>query len=227
MEVWRDIKDYEKKYMVSSQGNVKSLNYNNTGKERLLKQKINKYGFCEVKLSKDNKTKDFMVARLVAEAFLPNPANKPYVMHISKNGQDNSVENLRWCYISEVKFNTYKKGSRKGIYSGNKISYDGKSYKNYSDMARDKNIKPKLLHKRLDAGWDLDSALNIPLERKRKKLKIQLYKYEDKLMSIEQLSKVNGINPKLIYKRLSNDWSIEEAVEIPVAKKRRNVNAKS
>ena len=126
------------KYQVSNKGNVRSLNYNNTGKIRNLKIKINKYGFSEVKLSKNNKAKDFMVARLVAEAFIPNPANKPQVMHISKDGTNNKVENLKWAYCSQVKFNTYKKGSRKiGIPSLNTISYKEKAYKNYTDMARD------------------------------------------------------------------------------------------
>ena len=137
-EIWKDIKGYENKYQVSNQGNVRSLNYNHTEKPRNLKLKINKYGFAEVKLSKNNKTKDFMVARLVAEAFIPNPENKPQIMHISKDGTNNNVTNLKWAYNSEIKFHMYKKGSRKigkpSIYT---ISYKGKRYKNYNDLAKD------------------------------------------------------------------------------------------
>ena len=216
MEVWRDIKGYENKYMVSSQGNVKSLNYNNTGKERLLKQKINKYGFCEVKLSKNNKTKDFMVARLVAEAFLPNPSNKPFVKHINRDGQDNSVKNLIWTY------------SRVVIIDG--IEYDGEFYKNISQLAKAKGIEPKAVFKRLKRNWTLEEALEIPLQRENKILNVTLYDYYGKLMSVKQLSEISGISKKNIYKRLSRKWNIYECVEIPLSKKKKggsNVNAKS
>ena len=66
-EIWKDIEGYEGKYQVSNMGNVRSLNYNNTGKPRNLKQKINRYGYNEVKLSKFNKTKNFLVSTLVAK----------------------------------------------------------------------------------------------------------------------------------------------------------------
>lgn len=142
-EVWKDIKGYENKYQVSNLGNVRSLNFNNTRKPGNLKIKINHLGFSEVKLSKNNKTKDFMVARLVAEAFIPNNNNRPEVMHISKDKQDNSVDNLRWAYKSETRHNMYNKGSRKiGVPSGNKISYKRKGFKNFTCLAKKHRNKP-------------------------------------------------------------------------------------
>lgn len=57
MEEWTDIKGYEGKYIISNTGKVVSLNYNNTGKPKESKLKINKYGYNEVKLSKNNKAK--------------------------------------------------------------------------------------------------------------------------------------------------------------------------
>ena len=46
-EIWRDIKGFEGKYMVSNLGRVKSLNYRRTGKEKILKAYPNKddYGY--------------------------------------------------------------------------------------------------------------------------------------------------------------------------------------
>lgn len=113
-EEWKDIKGYENKYQVSNLGNVRSLNYNNTGKPKNLKQKLNKYNYLEVKLSKDNKTKDFMVERLVAQAFMPNSDETKVITHIDNNKINNEVSNLKWVSIQEAKYLAYKNGNRPG-----------------------------------------------------------------------------------------------------------------
>ena len=68
-------------YQVSNLGRVKSLNYNHTGKERLLKPGKDTNGYSIVILSKNKETKLCLVHRLVATAFLDNPENKPYINH--------------------------------------------------------------------------------------------------------------------------------------------------
>ena len=110
-EIWKDIEGYEGLYQVSNKGRVKSLNRyaNNNGTlqfrpERILKQNIQKAGRskrCTVVLSKDAKTKAIRVHRLVAEAFIPNPENKPQIDHIDTNMSNNNVENLRWVTAKE------------------------------------------------------------------------------------------------------------------------------
>lgn len=95
-EYWKLIKDYEN-YMVSSFGRVKSINYNHSGKERILKLRTDRYGYLRVNLWKNNKQKNFLVHRLIAEAFLPNPNNYPCVNHRDENKQNNNVINLEWC----------------------------------------------------------------------------------------------------------------------------------
>lgn len=116
-EIWKDITNYENKYQVSNLGNVRSLNYNNTGKSKNLKQKLNKYNYLEVKLSKDNKTKDFMVERLVADAFMPNSNKNMVITHIDNDKLNNNADNLRWIDKTEMRYLAYKNGNRPGISS--------------------------------------------------------------------------------------------------------------
>ncbi len=213
-EIWKKIDGFEN-YEVSDKGNVRSLNYNNTGKPRNLKQKINRYGYNEVKLSKNNKTKNFLVSTLVAQAFLNKVSPDKEVMHIS-DINDNSVGNLKYGYRSEILHQTYKRGRRKiGKPSKNFISFNGKQYKKYSDLARDNNITPRRFFKRLEKGWSLDEAISIPVIRKEHRLHKKLYKYNDKLMSVKQLSEFSGLSESTISKRLDRGWSIEESIEIP------------
>lgn len=220
-EVWKDIEGYENKYQVSDRGNVRSLNYNNTGQPRNLKQKINRYGYNEVKLSKNNKTKNFLVSTLVAQAFLNKVNPDKEVMHIS-DINDNSVDNLKYGYRSEILHQTYKRGRRKiGRPTKNFMSYNGKQYEHYIELAKDYNLKPRNLFKRLENGWSLDETINIPVKRKEHILHKKLYKYNDKLMSVKQLSALSGINEKTLYKRLARGWSVEESVEIPLGRNKK------
>lgn len=162
IEYWKDILGYEGKYQVSNTGKVRSLNYNNTGKVKELKQKINRYGYYEVKLSKNNRTKDFMVGRLVALHFIPNPNFKTKVIH-KKDVTDNSVENLEWVYESEAMHNQYNTHKRKGKASKTKITYNNKNYKNYGSIAKDLGINKSTFYRRLKLNWSLYEALEIPI----------------------------------------------------------------
>lgn len=65
-------------------------------------------GYLCVDLYKDNKSHKKTIHRLIAEAFIPNPENKPTVDHKNGNRLDNSIDNLRWATYSEQnsRFNT-------------------------------------------------------------------------------------------------------------------------
>ena len=107
MEIWKNVKNFEGLYQVSNLGRVKSLNYNRTRKEKILKNKYDKGGYCQINLWKYGQMKHFLVHRLVAEAFIDNSNNKPCIDHIDGNRSNNRVENLRWC--------TYKENSNNPI----------------------------------------------------------------------------------------------------------------
>lgn len=79
-------------YMVSNKGRIKSLK---RGKEKFMKLG-NSHGYLNVML--DGKT--YLVHRLVAEAFIPNPENLPQVNHKDENKGHNWDSNLEWCTAS-------------------------------------------------------------------------------------------------------------------------------
>lgn len=99
MEIWKDIEGYEGLYQISNEGNVR-----NTRNNKLLHQ-ADLRGYKRVGLSKNNKVFWKQVHRLVANAFIENPHNKPQVDHINTIRDDNRVENLRWATISENNLN--------------------------------------------------------------------------------------------------------------------------
>jgi hypothetical protein len=95
-EIWKDIPGYEGKYQVSNLGNVKSLNYNHTKKERVLKLGKNPGGYLMIVLCKENKKQTKTIHQLVAITFLNHiPCGPELVInHKNFNKLDNRVENL-------------------------------------------------------------------------------------------------------------------------------------
>lgn len=104
-EIWKDISGYEGIYQVSNMGNVRSLDrLDNRGRithGRELAHKRDGGNYHQVALCKDGKQIYRHIHRLVCEAFLPNPDNKPTVNHIDENKDNNRLDNLEWATYKE------------------------------------------------------------------------------------------------------------------------------
>lgn len=108
-EEWRDIIGYEGLYQVSSYGNTRSLERLETtkdGRKRIrpaqtISQYLHYKGYKRVTLCKDGIRKAYLVHRLVAEAFIPNPDNKPQINHIDEDKTNNAITNLEWVTNDE------------------------------------------------------------------------------------------------------------------------------
>ena len=88
----KPIRNYEGLYEIDELGNVYSLRRN-----KIMSPVMINSGYKTVKLSKDNHLTRYLVHRLVAETFIPNPDNLPCVNHKDEDKLNNSVENLEWC----------------------------------------------------------------------------------------------------------------------------------
>lgn len=104
IEIWKPVKNFEGLYSVSSLGRVRSEErvivrangFKQTIKERILK--LTSYnGYYRCNLSNNGVGKLCLVHRLVAEAFIPNPNNLPFINHKDENPSNECVENLEWC----------------------------------------------------------------------------------------------------------------------------------
>ena len=170
VEIWKDITNYKGIYQISNTGKVKSLarpvyikDKEINLKECLLKNDVDKKGYCRITLSKESRTKRFLVHRLVANVFKLNKSNKPYVNHIDNNPSNNNLNNLEFVTHSENMlhsqnqnrlFNSQSKGGTNAGIKQTKTMYKileesvGKSYGCFKILEvteeRAKNNKPLL-----------------------------------------------------------------------------------
>lgn len=110
--VWKDIKEFPERFEISNKGDVRiksSRVADNVGKI-LTARNTTRSEYLYVKLYVNGKCFNRSIHRLLAEAFIPNPDNKPMVNHIDGNKLNNNVCNLEWVTCSENIQHAYDSG---------------------------------------------------------------------------------------------------------------------
>lgn len=158
-ETWLDVVGYEGLYQVNGRGDVKSLNYNGTGREKILRPSTLKNGYLQVMLYNNGKTEQLKVHRLVYEAFYGKIPEGMVIDHIDTNRQNNSVENLRCVThkenvnnpITKKRMNEANKKKAKGpewrkkqLEGSKKRSQNTEWQKNVSEANKKRCSKPVL-----------------------------------------------------------------------------------
>lgn len=144
MEIWKDIPEYEGYYQASNLGNIKSLKFqcNFTGKkyhrEKILKQKIDKWKNKRVELWKNGEHKTWLVHRLIGLTFLGKPKEKMTINHKDGNRLNNNIENLEWLTLKDNILHGFKNDlyPQKHILLTNKITGETFEIRSMSEAAR-------------------------------------------------------------------------------------------
>ena len=117
-EIWKDIPEYEGYYQASNLGHVRSIDRRVPNRKkgytdmffkgRILKPKVDRYGYLMIVLSKEHIRKNTTVHRMIAKTFIPNPNNYPDINHKDNFKINNKIENLEWCTCQMNNFHRWK-----------------------------------------------------------------------------------------------------------------------
>jgi hypothetical protein len=102
-EIWKFVPNTN--HEISSFGR-----FRNRTTRRILKGQYNDWGYKRYRTTVNYKKFNVSEHRMVAEAFIPNPENKPTVNHINGIKDDNRIENLEWATQSENNRHAYRTG---------------------------------------------------------------------------------------------------------------------
>jgi len=141
-----EIPGYENLYSITEEGQVWSHKY-----KRWMKNQVDRAGYWAIQLYKDKEYKRFLVHRLVAMTFIPNPNGLPQVNHINGNKLDNRIANLEWCTKSADSLHMHRMGFVKHLHNPrpwnkrpvDQYTPDGKFIKRYPgvvDAAKETGI---------------------------------------------------------------------------------------
>jgi hypothetical protein len=134
------------KWYISSDGTAFSITGNVRREKRCSLHK--KRGYCYIRTSNGN----YLVHRIVASAFIPNPSNKPCINHKDGNKKNNNISNLEWVTYKENFDHALKNGFIK-LYEKN----NGANLKYSNSQCRDviKRISNGLTYKEAGKKYNM------------------------------------------------------------------------
>lgn len=205
-EVWMNIVGFEGLYKVSNLGRIRSCRRGTIMIPHPLKD-----GYLRIRLRKSGKDFSFLIHRLVAIAFIPNPNNYQTVNHKDFNTHNNCVENLEWCtqrynnkYSRDAGHYHYSEKAREAAKRNRKISDElaVKIFEDYKKGAKQADLATKYgvtraFVCRLVHGRCRTECTNQPLE---KDLKIK-FSYNEILFMNKSFK--NGASLKSIAERFN------------------------
>ena len=98
VELWKSVVGFEGVYSISSLGRLRrDVTGSNSKAGYILTPLVRKSGYCCYTVWRDGKMSTFLVHRLMALAFIPNPDGKPHINHRDGNPSNNALDNLEWC----------------------------------------------------------------------------------------------------------------------------------
>jgi len=128
-------------YTIKDTGEITSLHKRNPGK--VISKRVDRAGYYTVRLSQAGVTKTYLLHRLLALNFIPNPENKPFVNHINGDKLDYRLCNLEWSTESENMQHAFATGLCKApILNCKKVSdvATGKIFDSVMQAAKEKGI---------------------------------------------------------------------------------------
>lgn len=118
----------------------------NTERNLFHKLNHNHRGYWQVKLCEKGKYKSFLVHRLVAEAYIPNPAKLPFVNHKDGNKKNNDVTNLEWCTAQTNTDHAMLNGNFKAKLKPKDVINIRKAKGSYSEIAKQYGISKRMVY---------------------------------------------------------------------------------
>jgi HNH endonuclease len=114
-------------YALTSDGSVWGCRTNKGFRSSYSKMTVRKdaKGYFSVILCNGrDKRRNVRIHRLIAETFVPNPANLPCVRHLDGNPANNGISNIAWGSYSENENDKFAHGTWHARYGGAKLSED-------------------------------------------------------------------------------------------------------